>query len=400
MPAVDEHKDTHQVLSFAEIVFDHFLPFFPLALGDFGEAITRQIDHIPFVIDIEMIDQLGLPGSIGGLGHLVIIAKHVDQRGFADVAATDEGILGTIRHRAFGIIRAADDVYGGMNVHKGCKIHYPTFTAAMANYSHDRIVPFKDSELGKKQQIAAMFDKIAFRYDFLNRFLSGGIDIYWRRRAIRELAGVRGAGTGPDAKAAVAGSKGAIATTTTKTILDVATGTADMAIMMARYLSASHITGIDISTGMLEIGRQKITRLQMEEKISLQTGDSEAIHFPDAHFDAVTVAFGVRNFENLEKGLREMLRVLKPGGRLIILEFSQPKTPGIRHVYDLYLRLVAPNIGKMVSSNREAYQYLNDSVKAFPEGENFLRIMEACGYSNPRLRRLSLGICSLYVGEK
>jgi demethylmenaquinone methyltransferase / 2-methoxy-6-polyprenyl-1,4-benzoquinol methylase len=247
----------------------------------------------------------------------------------------------------------------------------------MANYSHDRIVPFKDSELGKKQQIAAMFDKIAFRYDFLNRFLSGGIDIYWRRRAIRELA-----------------------STSTKTILDVATGTADMAIMMARYLSVSHITGIDISTGMLDIGRQKITRLQMGEKISLQTGDSEAILFPDDNFDAVTVAFGVRNFENLEKGLREMLRVLKPGGRLVVLEFSQPKTPGVRHIYDLYLRLVAPNIGKMVSSNREAYQYLNDSVKAFPEGENFIRIMETCGYNNPRLRRLSLGICSLYVGEK
>jgi demethylmenaquinone methyltransferase/2-methoxy-6-polyprenyl-1,4-benzoquinol methylase len=247
----------------------------------------------------------------------------------------------------------------------------------MANYSHDRIVPFKDSELGKKQQIAAMFDKIAFRYDFLNRFLSGGIDIYWRRRAIRELA-----------------------STPTNTILDVATGTADMAIMMARYLSASHITGIDISTGMLEIGRQKITRLRMEEKISLQTGDSEAILFPDAHFDAVTVAFGVRNFENLEKGLQEMLRVLKPGGRLVVLEFSQPTTPGVRHVYDLYLRLVAPNIGKMVSSNREAYQYLNDSVKAFPEGANFIRIMETCGYKNTRLRRLSLGICSLYVGEK
>lgn len=256
----------------------------------------------------------------------------------------------------------------------------------MANYSHDRIVPFKDSELGKKQQIAAMFDKIAFRYDFLNRFLSGGIDIYWRRRAIRELAGV-------------AGGNGAVAATT-KTILDVATGTADMAIMMARYLSASHITGIDISTGMLEIGRQKITRLQMDEKISLQTGDSEAILFPDAHFDAVTVAFGVRNFENLEKGLGEMLRVLKPGGRLVVLEFSQPTTPGVRHVYDLYLRLVAPNIGKMVSSNREAYQYLNDSVKAFPEGENFIRIMETCGFNNTRLRRLSLGICSLYIGEK
>jgi demethylmenaquinone methyltransferase/2-methoxy-6-polyprenyl-1,4-benzoquinol methylase len=273
----------------------------------------------------------------------------------------------------------------------------------MANYSHDRIVPFKDSELGKKQQVAAMFDKIAFRYDFVNRFLSGGIDIYWRRRAIRALAGKQekargaaGAGTGVGAGVMVATESGAAE----KTILDVATGTADMAIMMARYLPASRITGIDISTGMLEIGRQKINRLQLAGKITLQTGDSEAIHFPDNHFDAATVAFGVRNFENLEKGLQEMLRVLKPGGRLVVLEFSQPKTPGIRQVYDLYLRLIAPNVGKMVSSNREAYQYLNDSVKAFPEGENFIRILEAAGYNNTRLHRLSLGICSLYIGEK
>jgi len=183
-------------------------------------------------------------------------------------------------------------------------------------------------------------------------------------------------------------------------ILDVATGTGDMAIMMTRHIPSSHITGIDISTGMLDIGRQKITRLGLQEKIDLQTGDSEAIHFPDNHFDAITVAFGVRNFENLEQGLQEMLRVLKPGGRLVVLEFSQPKTPGIRQIYDLYLRLVAPNIGKMVSRNREAYQYLNDSVRAFPEGDSFIRIMDACGYKNTRLRRLSFCICSLYIGEK
>jgi len=267
----------------------------------------------------------------------------------------------------------------------------------MANYSHDRIVPFKDSELSKKQQVAQMFDKIAFRYDFVNRFLSGGIDIYWRRRAIRELIGLRGDVGGTVGNAA---SRGIGSVDAEKTILDVATGTADMALMMARYLPASHITGIDISTGMLEIGRQKINRLRLADKITLQTDDSEAIHFPDNHFDAATVAFGVRNFEHLEKGLQEMLRVLKPGGRLVILEFSQPKTPGVRQVYDLYLRLIAPNVGKMVSSNREAYQYLNDSVKAFPEGESFLRILQTCGYSNPRLRRLSLGICSLYIGEK
>lgn len=252
----------------------------------------------------------------------------------------------------------------------------------MANYSHDRIVPFKDSELGKKQQIAEMFDKIAFRYDFLNRFLSGGIDIYWRRRAIRELQGL------------------AVNKARSLSVLDVATGTGDMAIMLTRHLAGAHVTGIDISKGMLEIGVQKIAKLGLSSRIALQTGDSEALQFPDGQFDAVTVAFGVRNFENLEKGLREMLRVLRPGGRLVVLEFSQPHTPGVRQLYNLYLRLVAPNVGKMVSSSREAYQYLNDSVKAFPEGTAFLDILETCGYAQSRLRRLSLGICTLYIGEK
>lgn len=289
-----------------------------------------------------------------------------------------------------------------------CQGHFPCrlwravgiFAAAMANYSHDRIVPFKDSELGKKQQIAEMFDKIAFRYDFLNRFLSGGIDLYWRRRAIRELRA--GAAHVAAAEAGTADAAGDVATIGCKdaAVLDVATGTGDMAIMMAKHLPGSRITGVDISSGMLEIGRQKVARLQLEKKISLQQGDSEALPFPDRHFDAVTVAFGVRNFEHLEKGIREMGRVLKPGGKLIVLEFSQPRTPGIRQVYDLYLRLVAPNIGRMISSSREAYQYLNDSVRAFPEGESFIRILDDCGYVHTRLRRLSFGICSLYIGER
>jgi demethylmenaquinone methyltransferase/2-methoxy-6-polyprenyl-1,4-benzoquinol methylase len=247
----------------------------------------------------------------------------------------------------------------------------------MAEYTHDKVVPFKDSELSKKQQVAAMFDKIAFRYDFLNRFLSGGIDIYWRRRAIRELSFLQ-----------------------PKQILDVATGTADMAIFMTRYLHPEKITGIDISKGMLDIGREKVTRHRLEEKIILQEGDSENIQAADNTFDAITVAFGVRNFENLEKGLKEMLRVLRPGGRLVILEFSHPKTPGIRQLYNLYLNIVAPRIGKMVSRSGEAYQYLNDSVKAFPEGRALVRILEKEGYANTRLKRLSLGIVSIYVGEK
>jgi demethylmenaquinone methyltransferase/2-methoxy-6-polyprenyl-1,4-benzoquinol methylase len=272
----------------------------------------------------------------------------------------------------------------------------------MANYSHDRIVPFKDSELSKKQQVAEMFDKIAFRYDFLNRFLSGGIDIYWRRRAIRELrelARASGAATGSnEAGDRAAGDSGGQAMPLN--VLDVATGTGDMAIMLTRYLTGARVTGIDISRGMLEIGEQKIGRLGLGARISLQRGDSEALQFANGSFDAITVAFGVRNFEDLEKGLREMLRVLRPGGRLVVLEFSRPHAPGVRQIYDLYLRLVAPNVGKMVSNSREAYRYLNDSVKAFPEDAAFLDILNECGYARVSLRRLSLGICTLYIGEK
>lgn len=252
----------------------------------------------------------------------------------------------------------------------------------MPNYTHDKIVPFKDSTLGKKQQIADMFDRIAFRYDFLNRFLSGGVDVYWRKKAIRELKPLH-----PLA------------------ILDVATGTADMAILMAKYLQGTStpslkITGIDISTGMLEIGRQKIAKLKLQDRIELLSGDSEAIYFPDNSFDAITVAFGVRNFENLEKGLSEMLRVLKPGGRLVVLEFSQPKKGLFRQLCKLYTRLVAPGIGKMLSKSREAYQYLNDSVQAFPEGRDFVQILDKTGYKITGLQPLSLGICSIYWGNK
>jgi demethylmenaquinone methyltransferase/2-methoxy-6-polyprenyl-1,4-benzoquinol methylase len=274
-----------------------------------------------------------------------------------------------------------------------------TFAAAMAKYSHDTVVPFSDSKLGKKQQVADMFDRIAFRYDFLNRFLSGGIDIYWRKKAIRAL-------TAPSKIAAKNRTGGdlheGIAKKDAKewNILDVATGTADMAIMMNRYLSPEKITGIDISTGMLDIGRQKIARHKLEGKIELYTGDSEAINFPNDSFDAISVAFGVRNFEDLEKGLQEMLRVLRPGGRLVVLEFSQPKKAGFRQLYELYLRLVAPGIGRLLSKSREAYAYLNESVRAFPEGDDFVRILDKNGYRDTRLQRLSLGICTIYTGEK
>jgi len=262
----------------------------------------------------------------------------------------------------------------------------------MANYSHDRIVPFKDSDLGKKQQIAEMFDKIAFRYDFLNHFLSGGIDGFWRKRAMRELRGLAaGSSTGGSAAAAD------VADTA---ILDVATGTGDMAILLARRLPQTRVVGVDISAGMLEIGRQKVAKLKLGDRITLQAGDSEALPFTADSFDAVTVAFGVRNFENLEKGLLEMHRVLKPGGKLVVLEFSQPRVPVLCQLYRAYMRRIAPRIAGMAASNREAYQYLNDSVQAFPEGEALIRILERCGYTAPGLKKLSLGICSLYTGEK
>lgn len=280
----------------------------------------------------------------------------------------------------------------------------------MTEFSHDKVVPYKDSGMGKKQQIAEMFDRIAFRYDFMNRFLSGGTDLYWRRRAIRELRSVFGdrGGAGEDVRRAGEGVRGAGEgagkaiedARGVGSVLDVATGTGDMAILMTRLIPGVRVTGIDISAGMLEIGREKVNRLGLGQKITLQMGDSEALEFPEAHFDAITVAFGVRNFEDLEKGLREMLRVLKPGGRLVVLECTQPKTPGIRQFYNWYTRLVTPRVGKMVSSSREAYQYLNDSVRAFPEGAAFVQILDSCGYVDTRLHRLSLGVSTLYVGEK
>ncbi len=242
---------------------------------------------------------------------------------------------------------------------------------------HDRVVPFKGSDDTKKQQVATMFDQIAFRYDFLNRFLSGGIDLYWRKRAIKELSALK-----------------------PQNILDVATGTADVAIMTYKLLRPKRIIGIDISEGMLELGRKKIAKLLLNKQIALQTGDSEAIKYSDNTFDAITVAFGVRNFEHLEKGLSEMMRVLKPGGKLVVLEFSKPKKQWFNGVYNLYMKIIAPKAGQWLSKNKDAYQYLNNSVKAFPEGETFLHILQQTGFSDTTLKRLSLGICTIYCGTK
>ena len=247
----------------------------------------------------------------------------------------------------------------------------------MKQFAHDNVVPQQDSTLSKKEQVANMFDHIAYRYDFLNRFLSGGIDILWRKKAIRQLKNLD-----------------------PKIILDVATGTADVAIMTASILQPEKIIGIDISEGMLNFGRKKIEKLGLEKIIELLKGDCETINAADNSLDAVTVAFGVRNFQHLEKGLKEILRVLKPGGKLVILEFSQPKTILVKPLYKIYMNVVAPGMGKLFSKNRDAYKYLDESIKKFPEGKNFTIILDNLGYINTYCKPLSFGICSIYCGEK
>lgn len=247
----------------------------------------------------------------------------------------------------------------------------------MTEFAHDSVVPDKASTQSKKEQVAGMFDDIAYRYDFLNRFLSGGLDVGWRKKALGYLKELQ-----------------------PKKMLDVATGTADVAIMASALLKPNLIVGIDISDGMLEIGRKKIAKLQLQNTIELLNGDSETINFENDSFDAVTVAFGVRNFQNLEKGIAEIFRVLRPGGKLVVLEFSKPKLPLVKSFYNLYMKVVTPNMGKLFSKNRSAYQYLDESIRKFPEGRDFIKILDDTGYTNTQCKPLSLGICSIYCGEK
>ena len=244
-------------------------------------------------------------------------------------------------------------------------------------YPHDTVVPFKNSTESKKKQVENMFDKIAFRYDFLNRFLSAGIDVGWRKKAIKLLISSQ-----------------------PKNILDVATGTGDFALTCYEILKPEKVTGIDISEGMLEIGKKKIKRAGLQDKIELINGDSEAILFDDNTFDAVTVAFGVRNFENLEMGLEEIKRVLKPGGKLIILECTKPSAPIIKQFYNFYMKTITPKIGKIIAKNDEAYQYLNNSVLQFPEKKSFVQILNRSNYRNAFYKTLTLGICTIYCAEK
>jgi len=221
-----------------------------------------------------------------------------------------------------------------------------------------------------------MFNNIAHRYDFLNHFLSAGIDYRWRKKAIKILG-----------------------RNNPKTILDVATGTGDLAIE-ALKINPKKIIGIDIAEDMLSIGREKIAKKEVLDIISLQTGDSENIEFEDNSFDAVMVAFGVRNFENLEKGLSEMYRVLKKNGEVMILEFSKPTRFPIKQFYSFYFRLILPVLGKIVSGDNSAYTYLPESVGEFPAGKNFTDILKNLGFQQTKLISLTFGIASIYLGKK
>jgi demethylmenaquinone methyltransferase/2-methoxy-6-polyprenyl-1,4-benzoquinol methylase len=239
-----------------------------------------------------------------------------------------------------------------------------------------QVTPYKDSNHQKKQQVEQMFDNIAPKYDFLNHFLSLGIDKLWRKKAIRILS-----------------------TYKSNVLLDVATGTGDFAIAASR-LKPTKIIGFDLSEQMLSVGRTKVKRLGLDQIIEFQKGDSEAMPFPDAHFDAITVAFGVRNFENLENGLKEFVRVLKPDGVVIILEFSKPKYFPMKQLYSFYFFGILPLIGRLVSKDRSAYSYLPESVMAFPDDQKFLSILQKVGFSRTRQRRLSFGIATIYIAQK
>ncbi len=247
----------------------------------------------------------------------------------------------------------------------------------MSQYAHDNIVPDSNSHESKKEQVASMFDAIAKKYDFLNRFLSLGIDQIWRKKAIANFKGAP-----------------------IHHLLDVATGTADMALMSYQQIKPHRITGMDISEGMMQYGRIKIAQKGLNDIIQLKLGDSIAIPFDDHTFDGAMVAFGVRNFADLEKGLAEMNRVLAPGSKIVILEFSQPSQFWFKPIYHIYMKWITPNIGKLFSGNKAAYAYLNESVIAFPEGKAFLSILEKAGFKNIYQQKLSLGICSIYCGNK
>ena len=239
------------------------------------------------------------------------------------------------------------------------------------------VKPYKSSENSKKKQVEQMFDNISSNYDFLNHFLSFGIDHIWRNKAIKIVAEDQ-----------------------PKFILDVATGTGDLAFTAQKKINPDKIIGLDLSNGMLEVGRAKIQKRNLNDKLEFIQGDSEELPFEDEYFDAVMVSFGVRNFENLNKGLSEIIRVLKKGGKIVVLEFSKPKTFPIKQGYHIYSKYILPVFGSLISKDKSAYHYLPESVAAFPEGNDFLNELMKVGFNESKFDKLSGGIASIYSAIK
>lgn len=239
------------------------------------------------------------------------------------------------------------------------------------------VTPYSEDERSKKEQVEQMFDKIAGQYDLLNRVLSMGIDRGWRRQMVNIVNTYR-----------------------QPKVIDLATGTADVAIDIAKAVKGAHITGVDLSAKMLEHGRQKVNKKNLADKIELIKGDCETLPFDDNSFDVATIAFGIRNFQNPKRGLREIRRVLSPNGKLIILEFSKPRHIPFKQIYNIYFKYVLPLIGRLSSKDANAYSYLYDSVQAFPDYEAFLDWMREAGFLNCEYKSLTFGICCIYVGDK
>jgi demethylmenaquinone methyltransferase/2-methoxy-6-polyprenyl-1,4-benzoquinol methylase len=240
----------------------------------------------------------------------------------------------------------------------------------------ENVTPYKDSNLGKKEQVTQMFDTISGNYDGLNRVISFGIDVKWRKKVLQ-----------------------LVKVTQPETVLDIATGTGDLAILMAQT-KASKIVGLDISSGMLEVGKQKVKAQNLDTIIDMVLGDSENMPFPDHHFDAITVSFGIRNFETLEKGLAEILRVLKPGGIFVILETSVPEKTPFKQGYRFYTKFILPLIGKLFSKDNVAYGYLSESAAVFPYGEKLNNILRKIGFIDVKAMPQTFGVATIYSASK
>ncbi len=246
----------------------------------------------------------------------------------------------------------------------------------MVHKQSDRVTPYNDGS-SKKAQVEAMFDSVANRYDILNRALSMGIDVGWRKKLIRQMKSY-----GP------------------KRILDMATGTADLAIMAAKRIPDATVVGIDLSKNMIQLGKKKVAKTGLDPRVRLEIGDSEDIKYDEGQFDAAMVAFGIRNFENLDKGLSELNRVLDEGAPLFILEFSKPTIFPVKQVFNTYFKWIVPLIGRIFSDDKVAYQYLYESVQEFPDYQDMCEKLSEAGFKNCTWEALTFGICCLYKAEK